>query len=291
MSAKSNAERLVSLSVMGNIAAPSMSPLPAMPYTISAEGESYLLPLNGSIVYNVAVGDAAFGWLADCPQPGVSISLKDVMGNVGLNMLACVGNTAIVQSGDANGARGVVTGKSGRFSDQVMIHFDRATLNKLVIGDKIVIQAHGTGLQLENHPDVHIKSCSPRLLDALEVSPTANGKLGVPVTATIPANLIGAGTGSTSEAGAIHLQTDDKDALREAGLNTLRIGDLVAISDYDSTWGNGYRRGAVTVGVISSGDSPRSGYGPGITVLMTSASGGIQPFATPNVNLKDILNL
>jgi hypothetical protein len=291
MSAKSNAARLVSLSVMGNIAAPSMSPLPAMPYTVSAAGESYLLPLNGSIVYNVSVGDSAYGWLADCPQPGVSIGVKDAMGNTGLNTLACVGNTAVVLSGDANGARGVVTGKSGRFSDQVILHFNRATLDKLAIGEKIVIHAHGTGLQLDDHPDVQIKSCSPQLLDALEVTTLGNGKLGVPVAATVPAYLIGAGTGSTSEAGAVHLQTSDRSALHNTGLDALRIGDLVAINDYDSTWGNSYRGGAVSVGVISSGDSPRSGYGPGITILMTSARGGIQPYVTPSVNLKDIFNL
>ncbi|MDL1899749.1 DUF4438 domain-containing protein [Anaerolineae bacterium CFX9] len=291
MSVKTNAHLLVSVSVMGQIASPGFPGLPAEPYRLDAHGRPFLLPTYGGIVYNVSVGDSAYGWLADCIHPGVSISLKDDMGNRGLNLFSCVGNTAVVMSGDAKGARGIVTGKSGRFSEHVIIHFSREDREKMAIGDKIVVRSLGTGMVLEDHPDVHLKSCSPALLDNLEVTTTESGKLGVPVTAVVPPHLLGAGAGLTSEGGSLHIQTQDREAIRAAGLDTLRLGDIVALQDYDSSFNHGYMRGSIGIGVVGQGDSPRAGYGPGLTLIMTSPGGGIEPIVTPGVNLTDLFQL
>lgn len=291
MSVRTNAPKLVSVSVMGQIASPGLPGLPAEPYRLDSAGKPFLWPAYGGIVYNVSVGDSAFGWLADCVHPGVSISLKDDNGNRGLNLLACVGNTAMVMSGDAKGVKGVVTGKSGRFSEHVIMHFDKASREKMAIGDKIVIRSAGAGMDLLDHPDVMLKSCSLELLEGLEVTSGKDGKLHVPVVAVVPPHLLGAGAGLTSEGGSIHIQSQDRAALAEAGLDQLRLGDLVALMDYDSSWNHGYLRGAVGIGVVGQGDSPRAGYGPGVTLVMTSMKGGIQPVVTPGVNIKDIFNL
>jgi hypothetical protein len=291
MPVNSNADRLVTVSVTGQITAPGWPGVPAEPYLLDAEGHSYLLPFYGGLVFNVSVGDSAYGWLADCVHPSVSIGLKDEGGNRALNTLACVGNTAVVLSGDAKGTRGIVTGKSGRFSDQVIIHFDRASRRKMAVGDRIQIRASGAGLALTAHPEVHLKSCSAELLNALNLTTGADGKLVVPVVAVVPSHLIGAGAGLTSEGGSLHIQTGDRQAVAEAGLDALRLGDLVALADYDSTWNHGYLKGAVGIGVIGQGDSPRAGYGPGITLLMTSATGKITPVIQPDTNLKNLLGL
>lgn len=291
MSVRTNANQLICVSVMGQIASPGFPGLPAEPYRLDAQGRPFLLPTYGGIVYNVSVGDSAYGWLADCVHPGVSISLKDDNGNRGLNLLACVGNTAVVMTGDAKGARGVVTGKSGRFSEHVIIHFEKSVREKMAIGDKIIVRAQGVGLELADHPDVKLKSCSAELLEGMEVTSDPSGKLNVPVTAIVPAHLLGAGAGLTSEGGSLHIQSQDRDALRQAGLDRLRLGDVVALADYDSSWNHGYLRGAVGIGVVGQGDSPRAGYGPGVTLLMTSMTGGINPVVTPGVNLKEIFAL
>ena len=227
--------------------------------------------------------------LADCVHPGVSVMLNDATGNRGLNVLSCVGNTAIVMTGNAQRARGMVTGKTGRFSEHVIIHFDPEVREQLAIGDKIVIKAKGVGLKFDDHPDIMLKGCSPELVDALEVTTNAEGKLSVPVVAQVPPHLLGAGAGLTSEGGSIHIQTADSDAVKEAGLDQLRLGDVVALTDYDSSWNHGYLRDAVGIGVIAQGDSPRAGYGPGISLIMTSAGGHIEPMVTPGVNLNDLL--
>lgn len=291
MSVRTNADRLVVVSVMGQIPAPTFPGLPAEPYRLDAHGRPFLLPAYGSIVYNVSVGDSAYGWLADCIHPGVSLWLPNDNANRGLNLLACVGNEAVVMTGEAKGARGIVTGKSGRFSEHVITHFDRATREKLAIGDKIIIRAKGVGLELLDHPGVKLKSCAPELLENLEVVSTADGKLSVPVVAVVPPHLLGAGAGLTSEGGSLHIQSQDRQALREAGLDQLRLGDVVALADYDSSWNHGYLRGAIGIGVIGQGDSPRAGYGPGITLLMTALDGAITPVITPGVNLRDIFAL
>ena len=290
MSAKNNAQQVISVSVQGVITPPRMPPLPAMPYALAADGSPFLLPAYGSIVYNVSVGDSAYGWLADCVHPSVSVKLPEATGNRGLNVLSCVGNTAIVMTGNAQRARGMVTGKTGRFSEQVIIHFAPEVREQLAIGDKIVIKAKGVGLQFDDHPDIMLKGCSPELVDALEVTTNSGaGKLSVPVVAQVPPHLLGAGAGLVSDGGSIHIQTADRAALAEAGLHELRLGDVVALTDYDSSWNHGYLREAVGIGVIAQGDSPRAGYGPGITLIMTSASGDIAPMVTPGVNLKDLL--
>ncbi len=289
MSAKTNANQVISVSVQGVVTPPRMPPLPAMPYSLAADGSPFLLPAYGSIVYNVSVGDSAYGWLADCVHPSVSVKVDDATGNRGLNVLACVGNTAIVMTGNAQRARGVVTGKTGRFSEHVIIHFEQDVREQLAIGDKIVIKAKGVGMSFDDHPDVMLKGCSPELVEALEATTDSAGKLSVPAVAAVPPHLLGAGAGLVSDGGSIHIQTADRGALGEAGLDQLRLGDVVALTDYDSSWNHGYLRDAVGIGVVAQGDSPRAGYGPGVTLIMTSAGGNIAPMITPGVNLKDLL--
>ena len=291
MSVRSNEDKLVSVSVMGQIASPGFPGLPAEPYRLDSEGKPFLLPTWGGIVYNVSVGDSVYGWLGDCIHPGVSISLKDDRENRGLNIFACVGNTAMVMTGEAKGTKGIVTGKSGRFSEQVIVHFPKEIRKKMAIGDKIVVRAKGVGLQLDDHPTVKIKSCSPEMLENLEVTTSDDGKLSMPVVASVPAHLLGAGAGLTSEGGSLHIQTVDKDALAEAGLTDLRLGDVVALENYDSSWNHGYLRGAMGIGVIGQTDSPRAGYGPGVTLLMTATNDAIEPRITPGVNLKDLFSI
>ena len=87
-----------------------------------------------------------------------------------------------------------------------------------------------------------LKGCSPELVDALEVTTNSDGKLSVPVVAAVPPHLLGAGAGLVSDGGSIHIQTADSGAVKEAGLDNLRLGDVVALTDYDSSWNHGYLR-------------------------------------------------
>ena len=109
------------------------------------EGQAFFLPGVGGIVYNAKIGDPCVGWAADHLEPGVSTRHKDNDHNSSYQMLACIGNEAIVKSGDAKGEKGFVTGKHGG-CDHVMIHFPEETLEKLSIDDNIGIKAVGQGM-------------------------------------------------------------------------------------------------------------------------------------------------
>lgn len=286
-----NADQLVHISVMGQIASPKLPGLPAEPYRLDADGKPFLYPSHGSIVYNVSVGDSAYGWVADTIHPSVSISLPDAGANQGLNVLSCIGNIARVMTGRATGATGIVTGKSGRFSEHVIVHFSRRDREKMSIGDKILIRAVGVGLELTGHSSVRLKACSPELLERLGAGSDGSGRLKVKVAAEVPSHLLGAGAGLTSDGGSLHIQTVDRKALAEAGLDALRLGDVVALLDFDSRYSHGYYRGAVGIGVVGQGDSPRPGYGPGLTLVMTSHDGGIAPVRSEGANLADLFGL
>ena len=204
-----NAADLIAVSVAGAIAHPTLPGLPAEPYRLAADGTAFLLPTWGGLVYNVSVGDRAFGWAADCIHPGVSIRQADDMKNRGLNVYACVGNRAKVMTGQATGARGVVTGKSGRFSEQVIVHFPKEARTKMAVGDQIVIRAEGVGMALTAHPAVALKSLAPELLTAMP-SREDGGHVAFGVAARIPAHLVGAGLGLTSDGGSVHMQSTDR---------------------------------------------------------------------------------
>jgi hypothetical protein len=74
-------------------------------------------------------------------EPGVAIKSPEPPANEALNVFACVGNNAVVMSGNATGAKGIVTGKSGRFAEHVIIAFEQDVLENLAIGDKVVVRA------------------------------------------------------------------------------------------------------------------------------------------------------
>lgn len=285
-----NEPNLITMSVMGLITSPAYPGVPGIPHQIDREGKPRLLPSQGGIVYNIKLGDSVYGWAADLIEPGVAIKASEPPANMALNVFSCVGNEAVIMSGNAKGTKGIVTGKSGRFSEHVILHFEPDVLPELAFGDKIIVRARGVGMLIDGFPGVHLKSISPTVLDALRIEENG-GKLTVPVSAVVPPELMGAGAGLLSDGWAICIQTLDQGAITRNGLDTLRLGDIVAIADYDSAYNHGYRKGGVSLGVVSSTDSIRAGYGPAVTLLMTAPAGEIDPLLVEGVNLAGLLGI
>lgn len=281
---------LIAISVAGHVAHPGFPGLPAEPYRLDADGTPFLLPTYGGIVYNVSVGDRAFGWAADCIHPGVSIRQADDNQNRGLNVFACIGNRARVVTGGAAGSTGIVTGKSGRFSEQVIVHLPREARTRMAVGDQVLVRAEGAGLKLTDHESVSMKGIAPDLLGALTAQ-EEDGWVAFGVVKRIPAHLAGAGLGLTSEGGSLHIQSTDRALMKELGLDQLRLGDLVAFEDTDSRYNHGHLRGATAIGVVCTTDGPRAGYGPGVAILMTAPAGQLGSFQEPSANLADLLGL
>ncbi len=288
---KTNIDRLVQLSVTGEIAHPAYG---RSPYRLSADGQPVVVAGSSGVTYNVRVGDSAVRWAADHVEPAVSIKNPQGDGvtgaNGGLNVLACMGNEARVVSGKAEGEKGVVTGKHGG-AERVMIDFPADALEKMLPGDNILVRAWGVGMELLDHPGVKVFNLSPQLLGAWSIE-EADGRLRVPVTHKVPAAVMGSGLGrDTVSRGDYDITLFDETIVSEYGLSSLRLGDLVAIVDADHSYGRIYRTGAVSIGIIIHGDSYVSGHGPGVTSLMTAKDGEIEPVIDPGANIACIMKL
>lgn len=290
---KTNVDKLVKISVFGEVVSPVVG---RSVYNISAEGVPMVLPGVGGITYNIRIGDPACGWEADHVEPGVSVENKEndprfgQGANAAFNVLSCVGNEAVVVTGDAKGAKGVVTGKHGGI-EHVLVDFQTETLEKLMLGDKVLAKAFGVGLKLPDFPQILVMNMDPRFLKALNPKPKGD-KLEVPVTHIVPAATMGSGLGTNhTYSGDYDIQLFDKGVIKKHGLEDLRLGDVVAIMDADHSFGRIYKQGAVSVGIVVHTNCVTSGHGPGVTTLFTSSKGKIVPKIDAKANIATLLKL
>lgn len=288
---KTNEDKLIKMSVCGEVSHPL---LPRGGYDVGADGTLRVLPGVGGITFNCRVGDSAVGLAADHVEPAVSIRKPGnahARENDAMNLLSCVGNKVRVVSGDAKGEEGVVTGKHGGI-EHVIADFTEEVMKKMVVGDKLQIEALGAGFELTDYPGIKVMNCDPALLKAMKPKEVAGGKLEIPVAMKVPAVVMGSGLGHSScYSGDYDIQLFDKKTVKEYGLDKLRLGDLVAIMDADNSYGRIFLSGAVSVGVVVHSDSTVSGHGPGVTTLLTSREGLIVPRVSSAANLVDLLNL
>ena len=148
---RTNEDCLVEVSVLGEV----FPPVSRGDWRVGPDGVPTMLPGVGGITYNCKVGHSAIDWEADHVEPGVSVRAEKEDVNDALNLLACVGNAARVVTGDAKGARGVVTGKHGGI-EHVLVDFAQGALERLAVGDKVQIRACGLGLKLLDAPEVRV---------------------------------------------------------------------------------------------------------------------------------------
>ncbi len=286
---ETNEKNLVEISVIGEVSSPLSG---SQPYCVTPEGKPTILPGVGGITYNVKVGDNAIQWEADHVEPCVSVKNKDREENGALNLLSCIGNIAKVITGDAKGSTGVVTGKHGGI-ENVLVDFEDKTLEKLAVGDKILIRGIGVGISFTRYPHIKPINMSPNLLKVFSIRQgKTKDTLQIPVTHSISAAIMGSGLGSQHcYRGDYDIQLFDRQGVKEYHLETLRFGDIVAIMDADHTYGRIYKTGAVSIGVIVHSNCVTAGHGPGVTTLLTSAEGKIVPYINKAANIGIYLNI
>ncbi|MEO0226047.1 MAG: DUF4438 domain-containing protein [candidate division WOR-3 bacterium] len=289
---KTNRDKVVMISIQGKIVNPGSSGR----HAVDKAGQPFMLPGTGGIVYNVKVGDPAFGWAGDHIEPGVSTVLDEKNRydptNIGYNFYACIGNEARVVSGDAKGDKGVVTGHHGG-AEHVLIDFPYRTLEKLTLDDRILIKGYGQGFKLLDYPDIYIYNLDPGLFAKMGITENKSKKgITVPVAAIVPGELMGSGIGSTSMGtGDYDIMTTDEKLLKKHNLDKLRFGDFVAIMNHDNVFGRSYLKGAVTIGIVIHSDCRYAGHGPGVTTLISSKKPIIFPKIDRRANISDIMKI
>lgn len=280
---RTNEEHLVEIAIAGDISAPAFARGPYLP---DNDGLSVVRPGMYGYVYNVRVGDPAFGWQGDHVEPGASIDHSDSGVHHALHYLTCIGNEAFVTSGLATGARGRVVGEHAR----LLVDFDPEVHDQLCVGDTIQIRAKGRGLKLLDFPNVDLKKMSPELLHSLNIS-VRNGKLHVPVAMELPVKVMASGAELNSEYVDQDLTSGDREYMRLSGIESLRLGDLVAIDHADHYWGRGYREGYRAIALCIHGDSVMTGHGPGILTLMAGTAEDIEWSIDPGANIARTLKI
>jgi hypothetical protein len=278
-----NGKELLRTALVGDVTNPVMT---VNPYDVDADGAPFVSVGAGGVQYRVKVGMPASGWAADQVEPGASIANPAPAANEALLVYACVGNRAVVRTGAAAGAGGVVVGKHEAFHayKHVLVHFEDDVLANLVPGDRVVVEAEGRGMSLRDRPRIACHSLSPGLWDAW--APETDGaSLRVRVTRILPPEVVGMGSGRVSAATSIALQCGF------AELDGLRIGDVVAIREWDATYVTGYHEEFVTIAVVATGDSPVLGNGPAATILLSAPAGELEPVVDADANLATLLPL
>ena len=281
---RDNREKLLEIAVQGEIVSPSSST-----YRAQWDARPKLALGMGGIKYNLKVGDPCFGWASgDHVEPGVTIrgKEKDNPSECALALLACIGNETKLVSGEGKGEKGVFTGRHAGSDD--LVWFPKETLEKVSIEDKVQVRAHGAGLKLLDYPDIKLNKCSPRLLDSLGIEEKER-MLTVPVVKEVPSFLMGSGIGfsTMTEPVDYDIQTTDPKAVEKYGLETLRLGDIVALRDQLCINGRGYYKGALTIGVIVHGASDYAGHGPGVNPVMSTKEGTISTKLVEKANIAD----
>lgn len=291
MTIQTNEKRCVAFALQGHA-------IPPIAYglEVARDGTGKFVPSVGGITYNVKIGDSVFGFESDHIEPGVSLiaggfnDRRNANPNLSLNAYSCVGNTVTVLTGAAKGKKGYVVGHHGGV-EHVIVDFPDTTLRRLTYSDQFLIEAHGQGLQLIDHDSIKLSSLSPYLLKKIPLKVVKN-KIEIPVTACVPAKLMGSGLGHNDVfKGDYDIQTSDPEVLTEYKLNDLKLGDFVAIIDNEATFGWSYKTGAISIGVIVHGDSFLAGHGPGVQTLFTSRDGDLIPIIKKNANLGYYLKL
>jgi hypothetical protein len=279
-----NKAKLLTLAVQGQVghAQPSRS------YTTTWDGKAKMAVGTGGINYNLRIGDRIFGWAsADRATMGVAAEGADERSASSWASMTSLGNTVRILGGEARGGTGLVVGK---FGNSVLIHFEDPVLEKLAIGDALLVKANGFGLEIDGAPEIHVRHLNPELLEKLALM-REDGRIEVPVVKEVPAELAGQGSGGGSLTGHWHIQTCYPPDIEKFGLAELRFGDIVLMKDIQTDYGKGYYKGGATVGVVCGGPSDISGLGIAVTPILSTRSGRIAVRLDPTANLARFLGI
>ena len=232
------------------------------PYRVDRDGRPYVAVGDGGIVLGLRLGASVFEHVGDHAAPGVCLVHPNQEAGHALVGLACLGNRIVVRTGDAVGHAGAVLGKRGG-GTRVIAVFPQDVLARLRPGDQVTLASSGQGA-VTPVPGLTQMNIVPAALSLLGLKARGD-HMEAGVRAVLPSRLVGNGIGRPMAMWDVDLQVDaDTEATR-----SLRLGDLVAISDLDARTNAGYRRDWMSVGVVVHGSSPQPGHGPGVTIVLS----------------------
>ena len=232
------------------------------PYRIDRDGNPYVAVGDGGVVLGLRLGDSVFGHVGDHAAPGACVIHPNDDARHAVVGLSCIGNRAILRTGDAAGKEGVVFGKRGG-GERVIVVFPQDVLKRLRPSDQVAIMSRGQGAEAPV-AGITQMNITPEALALLPVR-TADEQLQVGVRVELSSRTVGNGIGRPMAMWDVDLQVDST----TEGVSELRLGDLVAITDLDARTNAGFRKDWLSIGVVTHGTSPQPGHGPGVTIVLS----------------------
>jgi hypothetical protein len=273
-----NRDRLVEIGVQAEVA----HPVHQGTYSVDSYGRPIILPGMAGVVAHPR------GGAPGVPGAGVSAGNPQRDRYQALQFLSCIGNVVRVLSGPAAGAEGRVTGKHAF----VLVDFPQDALDVLAPGDGLLVRAVGQGLRFLDFDDIAARSCSPALVDGMGIEVTADGRLRVEVAAEIPAFMMGAGLGMSSEWANCDVMFTRREVVERLGFEHVRLGDVVAMHDQDHRFGRGYRAGVLAFGVVAHGGyGGVPGHGMGVATIFSGPRERFELVQSRDANLRSYLSL
>ena len=284
-----NTAKLIKTTVTGQVSHPKIMPMASVDgIAVTTEGAKTAVPGIGGVAVGIHAGSSAYGWAADHLELGASTSNPNEKEAQAYYFFSSIGNRATMLSGEAARASGFVAGKHA--TNSVIVDFEDSSLAKIYPGDKICIEAYGAGLEFSEQPSIKVSSIDPLCLTAMLSQTVAShadsATLTMPVAAIIPPELLGSGLGYLRPCGDVDFMTSDWSAIVAHQLDDIKLGDIVLIRDICNNYGASYQRDAVSVGVVSHGDSKLAGHGPGLTLFLTAAKDQIRPVIDKTANIR-----
>lgn len=236
---------------------------------LSEDGTGVYMPGPGGICRNVRVGDRIDSVIGSHIAPGVCLDGADK--NDGALALYANPGTPVRRVGHA-AAEGYVVGRCSMAGGGILAAaFPPSVIDELTGDERFLLECGSCGLTLEEHPDIHC-FIDPDLLDRFPLR-VEDGTLCFPAAKILPERFAGALGGDL-----LSVMTKDEPDFAAFGLETLRFGDFVLFRDIDACYGTAFLEGAVTLGVVTDGDAPHAGGGPGVTPLLSSQTGGFSAY-------------
>jgi hypothetical protein len=232
------------------------------PYRIDRDGNPYVAVGDGGIVLGLRLGDSVFGHVGDHAAPGACVVHPNDDARHAVVGLSCIGNRAVIRTGDAAGKEGVVFGKRGG-GERVIVVFTQDVLKRLRPSDQVAIMSRGQGADAPI-AGIAQMNITPEALSLLPVRALGD-QLEVGVRIELSSRTVGNGIGRPMAMWDVDLQIDST----TKGTEDLLLGDLVAIADLDARANAGFRKDWMSIGVVTHGSSPQPGHGPGVTIVLS----------------------
>ena len=214
-----------------------------------------MLPGMSGVVANARVGDPGVPLGRRPPRAGRVGRLTPIAAAIRRCSSSPASATSCACStGPPRAPTGTVTGKHAF----VLVDFPQDALDVLAPGDRLLVRAHGQGLRLLDFPEIATRSSQPGAARGRWASQTTDdGRLRVEVAAEIPAYLMGAGLGMSSEWANCDVMFTRRETIERLGFErTCASATSSSWHDQDHRFGRGFRKGMSAIGVVAHG-----GYG------------------------------